>query len=159
MHSGPESGARLLEGRAIAGLSPEAAASLARQGVVTYSVTTVQPQAPQRRDGNGKEARRQARARVRLRSAKVIDANNVFLCEALVQDRSPGGMRLLLARNVGLPKRFGVYDDLSGDVATAALAWRRGQTLGVRIQRDGPPSPMTPAQMAALAGHYYAMRD
>ena len=37
----PECGARLLEGRRAAGLSPERGGSLARQGVVTYSVTTV----------------------------------------------------------------------------------------------------------------------
>lgn len=153
------SGARFLEGRALAGLSPEAAASLARQGVVTYSVTTAEPPAPLSRDGKGKEARAQARARVRLRSAKVIDANNVFLCEALVQDRSADGMRLLIARNIGLPKRFGVYDDLSGEVATTTLVWRRGQTLGLRIQRHGPPSPMTPARKTALSGRYYGMRD
>ena len=159
MPSDHGSGGRCLEGRALAGLSPEAAASLARQGVVTYSVATAEAPATLRGDGKGKEARAQARARVRLRSAKVIDINNVFLCEALVQDRSADGMRLLLARNVGLPKRFGVYDDLSGEVVTTTLAWRRGQTLGLRVQRHGAPSPMTPAQKAALSGRYYGMRD
>ncbi len=43
-----------------------------------------------------------------------------------MQDRSAGGMRLVLARNVGLPKRFGVHDDLSGEIVTvsAGLAAR-----------------------------------
>jgi hypothetical protein len=136
-----------LEGRRISGLSREAAQSLARQGVVAYSVVVEER----------REARAQTRARTRLRSAKVIDANNAFLCEALVHDRSPDGMRLLLARNVGLPSRFGVFDDENGELVTATLAWRRGHTIGLRIARRGPPTPMTPAQKRALGGRYYGM--
>ena len=44
-------------------------------------------------------------------------------------------MRLLLSRNIGLPARVGVYDDESEEMVTASLAWRRGQTVGVRIQQ------------------------
>jgi len=143
-----------LEGRRISGLSREAAESLARQGIATYSVDLDERPAPR-----AKEARAQARARTRLRSAKVIDANNAFLCEALVHDRSPDGMRLLLARNVGLPPRFGVFEDENGELVTATLAWRRGHTIGLRIARRGPPAPMTPAQKRALGGGYYAMPD
>ena len=94
-----------------------------------------------------------------MRSAKLIDGANAFLCEAMIQDRSVGGMRLLLSRNIGLPARIGVHDDESEEIVTASLAWRRGQTVGVRIQQAGPPAPMKPAQLVALRGHYYGIPD
>jgi hypothetical protein len=68
-------------------------------------------------------------------------------------------MRLLLARNVGLPARFGVHDDLNGDLFTVAQAWRRGLVIGVRILSRGPPRSIRPVERAALAGHYYGVRD
>jgi len=144
--------APLLEARRLNTLSAEAARSLANKGFVAYAVI--------HEDGARKDdARRERRARTRLRSAKVIDGKNAFLCEAIVHDRSSEGMRLILARNVGLPARFGVYEDESGDMITAALAWRRGQTIGLSITRPGPPAPMTLAQSKALGGRYYNVRD
>ena len=139
-------------------MSPEAAAALAREGLVTYSVV-IEPPVKERCEGKKREARAQARARTRLRSAKVLDANNAFLCEALMHDRSENGMRLLLSRNIGLPLRFGIYDDDTGDIVTASLVWRRAQTVGIRVVRNAPPAPLKPTQKAALAGRYYGMRD
>ncbi len=149
----------ILEGRKLNGLSRQAADSLARPGVVTYSVAFGETAARRSRDERGPDARTQTRARTRFRSAKVLDANNAFLCEALVHDRSADGMRLMLARNVGLPVRFGVYDDETGDVVTATLAWGRGATLGLRIQRHGPPSAMKPSERQALGSPFYGVRD
>jgi hypothetical protein len=133
------------------GLSREAAAALARRGQVAYRVIETA--------GAGVEHRRDARRRTRLRSAKVLDAANGFVCEAIIHYRSPSGLRLLLARNVGLPARFGVYDDETGEVVTATAAWRRGQTLGVRVLREAPILPLRPSQKLALSGRYYAVRD
>ncbi len=130
-------------------LSREAASALALRGQVAYRVIAT----------TGGEHRRDARRRTRLRSAKVLDAANGFLCEAVIHDRSSSGLRLLLARNVGLPPRFGVYDDETGEVVTVTAAWRRGQTLGARVVREGPITPLKPSQKLALGGRYYAMRD
>lgn len=140
----------LLEARLAKDLNPRATAGLAEQGFVTYS------EAPR---ASGGDLRSLARTRTRLRSAKLIDADNAFLCEALVQDLSSGGMRLRLARNIGLPPRFGVHDDISGALYTVSQAWRRGLSVGVRIHASGPPSPMKRSDLTALAGRYYAVRN
>ena len=105
------------------------------------------------------EPRADMRRRTRLRAAKIIDGANVFLCEAMIQDRSSRGLRLLLARDVCLPGRFGVHDDLTGEVVTVTTVWRRARTLGVRIQQWGPASALKPSQRSALSGKYYGVRD
>ena len=140
------------------GLSREAALSLARSGQIAYRVldgSSPAPAAP----GRGSELRLDARRRTRLRSAKVLDAANAFVCEAIIQDRSVAGLRLLLARNVGLPGRFGVHDDETGEVLTVTAAWRRGQSLGVRVLQRGPTAPLKPSERLALGGRYYGIRD
>lgn len=132
------------------GLSREATLSLAQRGLATYRILPAsEPGADQRVD---------ARRRTRLRSAKVLDAANAFLCEAIIQDRSAAGLRLLLARNVGLPAHFGVHDDETGDIVTGIAAWRRGHTVGVRVLRKGPPTPLKRHDRLALGGRYYAVR-
>jgi hypothetical protein len=123
--------------------------NVARRGEVGYRV--IEPR--------GLEARRGERLRTRLRSAKILDAANGFVCEALMLDRSAGGMRLLLARNIGLPARFAVHDDLSGEIVTVAMAWRRERTLGARILTPGPIAPIKRSDRLALRGRYYAVRD
>ena len=107
--------------------------------------------------GHGTELRVHARRRTRLRSAKVLDASNAFMCDAVIQDRSAARLRLLLARNVGLPSRFGVHDDETGEVMTVAAAWRRGRTLGVRVLQREPAAPLKLSQRLALSGRYYGI--
>jgi hypothetical protein len=140
----------LLQARKLNDLTPRASAALAAQGIVAYSEANPR---------QAEDSRTRERRRTRLRSAKLIDAENAFLCEALVQDLSSGGMRLRLARNIGLPKRFGVYDDVSGALYTVSQAWRREMIVGVRIHASGPPSPMKHSDRAALGGRYYGVRD
>ncbi len=138
---------KLIDARFSRGLSAEAAAELVRQGHALYDETS---------RGDGRSAHR---LRTRLRSAKIIDSANAFLCEAMLQDMSAGGMRLLLHRNIGLPPRFGVHDDGSEEILTVSLAWRRGQTVGVRIHSRNAPRPIKPVARAALSGRYYGIRD
>lgn len=126
-------------------LSPEAARSLADRGQVAYREIQSEPRLSPRR-------------RTRLRSAKILDAQNSYLCDALIQDRSSEGMRLLLGRNVGLPARFALYEDESGDIFTVRTAWRRGQAVGVRVVQSGPPTPLTRSQNAVLKGRYYGVK-
>ena len=138
---------KLIDARFSRGLSAEAAAELVRQGHALYDETS---------RGDGRSAHR---LRTRLRSAKILDSENAFLCDAVLQDMSAGGMRLVLHRNIGLPPRFGVHDDGSGEIFTVSLAWRRGQTLGVRIHSRNAPRPIKPVARAALSGKYYGIRD
>jgi hypothetical protein len=103
------------------------------------------------------EARGAARRRTHLQSAKLVDGAGAFLCEATILDVSAAGLRLLLARDCGLPSRFGVHLDLTGDLLTAAPAWRRGRLIGLRILAHGAPSPLKPSDRVALKGRYYAV--
>ena len=104
------------------------------------------------------EARGAARRRTHLQSAKILDAAGGFVCDATIQDASAMGLRLVLARDCGLPSRFGVHLDLTGEALTATVAWRRERVVGARVIAHQPPAPLKPSQRAALAGRYYALR-
>jgi hypothetical protein len=103
------------------------------------------------------EARGAARQLARLQSAKILDGSGAFLCEATIKDHSAAGMRLLLARNCGLPARFGVHLDLTGEILTVTQAWRRDRLVGIRILSLGPPAPLKTSERTALGGRYYAV--
>ena len=104
------------------------------------------------------EARGGPRRRTHLQSAKILDAAGGFVCDATIQDASAMGLRLVLARDCGLPSRFGVHLDLTGEALTATVAWRRDRVVGARVIAHQPPAPLKPSQRAALAGRYYALR-
>ncbi len=137
---------------------------LARRGQVAYAVFDPVRETPRavretpRPKTNGRELRLAGRRRTRLRSAKILDAANAFVCDCLIYDRSATGLRLTLARDVGLPPQFQVHDDETGVVESVAAAWRRGATLGVRFCGYGA-STLKPSERAALRGRYYAVRD
>jgi hypothetical protein len=132
------------------------ARALARRGRVAYCVIEAarEPQRP----ASGREARAAGRRRTRLRSGKVLDAANSFICECVIYDRSATGLRLLLGRDVGLSAQFRVHDDETGAVESVTTVWRRGGTLGARFAGYGAAA-LKSSDRAALGGRYYAMRD
>jgi hypothetical protein len=133
------------------------ARALARRGQVAYAVFEPARETP-RPTKRGRELRLAGRRRTRLRSAKILDAANAFVCDCLIYDRSATGLRLTLAQEIGLPPQFQVHDDETGVVESVATVWRRGATLGVRFNGYGA-STLKPAERAALRGRYYAVRD
>jgi hypothetical protein len=138
------------------------ARALARHGQVAYVVLdslreTPRPETP-RPNAAGRELRLARRRRTRMRSAKILDAANAFVCDCLIYDRSATGLRLTLAREVGLPPQFQIHDDETGAVEPVAAVWRRGATLGVRFCGYGAAT-LKPSERAALRGRYYAVRD
>ncbi len=133
------------------------ARALAQRGRVAYWVVEAAREPP-RPTASGREARKAGRRRTRLRSGKVLDAANGFLCECVIYDRSATGLRLLLGRDVGLPAQFRVHDDETGAVESFAIVWRRGATLGARFAGYGAAA-LKSSERAALGGRYYAMRD
>jgi hypothetical protein len=103
------------------------------------------------------EARAAKRRRIHLQSAKILDGAGAFLCEATIVDVSARGMRLLLAKNCGLPPRFGVHVDTTGEVLTAAAAWRRDRLIGARVVARAAPAPLRRIDRVALKGRYYGV--
>jgi hypothetical protein len=127
--------------------------ALARQGRVAYRVL---PAVSAARSGERRASRRR---RSRLRSAKLLDSNNRFLCECLVHDYSTAGLRLTLMKNIGLPSRCVVFDDETGDAKAVAVVWRRGSLVGMRYRWNDRPAQLSSVARAALRGRYYAMAD
>jgi len=140
------------------------ARALARRGQVAYVVFDPVRETPRavrekpRPKTTGRELRLTGRRRTRLRSAKILDAANAFVCDCLIYDRSATGLRLTLARDVRLPPQFQVHDDETGAVELVATVWRRDATLGVRFCGYGA-STLKASERAALSGRYYAVRD
>ena len=127
--------------------------ALARDGRVAYRVLPT----PQHRQSADKRASH--RRRSRLRSAKLLDANNRFLCECLVHDRSSMGLRLKLLKNIGLPSRCVFFDDESGELRAVAIVWRRNAAVGMRYRPGESLKPLPSSARAALKGRYYAIAD
>jgi hypothetical protein len=103
------------------------------------------------------DQRAQARTRTRLRSAKLLGAGYRFLCEGRICDRSREGLRLALARDVTLPAQLAVHIDETSEVLEAKVVWRRGSTIGVRLQDALPADAMSASQRYALKERYYAI--
>lgn len=134
------------------------ARALAQRGLVAYFVVE-----PARDEKPGNASRRDHRAagrkRTRLRSAKILNSANKFVCECLIHDRSASGLRLTLAQNLGLPARFRVHDDELGEVDVVETVWRRGAVLGVRYSQAFGLVSVKPSDRAALRGQFYAIPD
>lgn len=126
--------------------------------LVTYVEAPGADAAPARAAATA-EGRHNPRKRVRFRSAKVLDANHRFLCDARIQDLSQRGMRLALASNIGLPARFFVFEDETGELRSVEAAWRRGQVLGIRCFDASPPRPLKASDRFALGHRYYGVPD
>ncbi len=136
----------------------ETARALAQRGQVAYSVVESGRDAKSADEGR-RDHRAAGRQRTRLRSAKILDSANKFVCECLIHDRSASGLRLTLARNLGLPVHFRVHDDETGKVDAVVTVWRRGAALGVRYSRALGPVSIKPSAKSALRGRYYAVPD
>jgi hypothetical protein len=132
--------------------------SLARQSLVSYEVVETPAEAAPA-SGRGVERRADARRRLRLRSGKLLDSQNKFICECLVRDESPQGLCLKLAKNLGLPVRYRFYNDETGTLSVVATIWRRGEQLGVRYCATAKPVSSRESDRSALRGRYYAIPD
>lgn len=151
-------GVRLAYWRAPSALKRLAAKSLARQNLVLYEV--LEPRADETpASGGAADRRSSARRRLRLRSAKLLDSQNKFICECLVHDESPHGLCLKLMKNIGLPNRFRLYNDESGSLRAVATIWRRSAMLGVRYCSTLKPVAIRESDRSALRGRYYAIPD
>jgi hypothetical protein len=139
---------------------PEAALKvgrkLAARGEIAYWVVSPEGHPPEAKRA---DQRQHSRERTRLRSAKVLDGAYRFLCESRICDRSPDGLRLALARDVALPLEFAVHIDETSEVREATIVWRRGSTIGVRLQSSARTSALRPCDRYALKERYYAIPD
>jgi hypothetical protein len=151
-------GIRLRQWPTPRGLRRLVSQSLAQRSLVSYEILEPPPGDPP----SGRkpvEKRSSARRRVRLSSAKLLDAQNKFICECLVRDLSTQGLCLKLMKNIGLPARCHLYDDETGALNVITTIWRRGSLLGVRYCPTSKPVAIRESDRAALRGRYYAVLD
>ncbi len=136
---------------------PDAARRLARElaerGEIAYCVVSSETDGGQ---GERRDQRSGRRQPARLRSAKLLDGAYRFLCEGRICDRSRGGLRLALARDIGLPPRLAVHIDETGEVREARIIWRRGPTIGIRLG-EAAADALRPSERYALSERYYAV--
>ena len=149
----------LLEGVRIRGaVSPrQSKLLLASAGKVAYRV--VEPQQRNSRPNTLNEKRTGARRRSHLRSAKILDEANEFVCECQIVDRSASGCRLKLARNVGVAKSFRLFDDETSEIFIFSLVWRRDCVIGARRCGRVDSKFIKEATRVALKSKFYAIRD
>jgi hypothetical protein len=127
---------------------------LARRGEVAYWAIGAEGSA---RKSMAHDQRCGRREPARLRSAKLLDAGYRFVCEGRICDRSRDGLRLALARDVGLPPRLAVHIDETGEVRDARIVWRRGATIGVRLHEAAAADALKASDRYALRRRYYAV--
>jgi hypothetical protein len=127
---------------------------LAQRGEVAYWAVSPEKNA---HEGRRVDQRAGPRQPTRLRSAKLLDAAYRFVCEGRICDRSLGGLRLALARDIGLPPGLAVHIDETGEVRSAKVIWRRGPTIGVRLHETAPADALRPSDRYALRERYYAI--
>jgi hypothetical protein len=127
---------------------------LASRGEIAYCVVS---DADLLTADKGADLRTQLRERTRLRSAKLLDGGCRFLSEGRICDWSSDGLRMALARDVSLPRKLAVHIDETSEVREARVIWRRGSTIGIRLQGALPEDAMTASRRFALREHYYAI--
>ncbi len=77
--------------------------------------------------------RRHRRLRV-LKGAQLQFRNKLVSIDCMMRDLSVGGARLRLNGPTGLPDRFDLKVNGTGDHFPARLVWRRGNDVGVAFE-------------------------
>lgn len=105
------------------------------------------------------EKRGTPRQRTRLRGGKIADANNQFLSECVIIDRSPQGIRLRPVRPVTLPPSFRLYDDLDRKVVDVHQIWASNGEIGVVLRDTWESVQAANHPSASLGAKFYAVND
>ena len=87
----------------------------------------------------GEEHRTSVRRRT-LKEGKVILSDSTVM-DCRIRDLSEGGARLEFGGLTNLPKEFRLLIVSSNTVVPAAIAWQRGQNVGVFFTGPEQPAP------------------
>ena len=78
--------------------------------------------------------RKHPRIRV-LKGARLHFKNKLSSIDCMIRDISAGGARLRLNGPVGLPQRFDLMMNCTGDKFPARLVWNKGSEAGICFER------------------------
>lgn len=89
-----------------------------------------------------KNNRRAPRNRAYIGAHVIVDKTSTFTC--IIKSRSDTGYGLKLGSTQGVPDRFWLLDDKSGERHFCRVAWRKKDMLGVEIVQPRSDDPALP---------------
>jgi len=102
------------------------------------------------------ERRLEMRGPTRLWSGKILDSKDHLLTECSFQNKTSLGVRLILARDVIVPKRIQLYDDRLCRLFWIEVVWRSRREIGCKLLRT--PCRKDPLLLSRLKHRFYAVR-
>lgn len=85
-----------------------------------------------------RDKRSEPRFRTHLRSGRIYDLQQRFICDCVIRDRSHNGARLLLPKNVKMPHNFICFlDEELNEFLRAEVRWRQDREIGILKLRLG----------------------
>ena len=93
------------------------------------------------------DKRRAPRKRI-LKGATIAFNDRSSTMSCVVRDISDTGARLRLTKGQVVPSRFELFIDIDGIEVPCAVAWRRGDEVGVVF--EAPPTRVTPRRMQVV---------
>ncbi len=96
-----------------------------------------------------RDLRSEPRFRTHLRSGRIFDLQQRFICDCVIRDRSSNGARLLLPKNVTTPNLIVFLDEELKEFIRAEVRWRQDREIGIQKFRLGDERYTRPARAAA----------
>jgi hypothetical protein len=98
-----------------------------------------------------RDLRSEPRFRTHLRSGRIYDLQQRFICDCVIRDRSSHGARLLLPKNVTPPNMICFLDEELKEFLRAEVRWRQDREIGIFKLRLGDERWTRPARAAAAS--------
>ncbi len=76
-----------------------------------------------------------------LKAAKIITMDNTSVVDCTVRNMSDSGAQLVIEKSVKMPEEFQFFLANGDTVRDAALAWHRGDRVGVKFTGESRPAP------------------
>lgn len=76
-----------------------------------------------------------------LKAAKIITMDNTSVIDCMVRNMSETGAQLVIEKSVRMPDEFQFFLANGDTVRDAALAWHRGDRVGVKFKGESRPAP------------------
>lgn len=79
------------------------------------------------------EERRNILRKRALKSAKIVFGDYRYTYDCVIRDVGGGGMRVRCDHMDEVPEDFYLFDQFNGTIQQAAVVWRKGREMGLRL--------------------------
>jgi hypothetical protein len=76
-----------------------------------------------------------------LKAAKIITTDNTSVIDCTVRNMSETGAQVIIEKSVKMPEEFQFFLANGDTVRDAALAWHRGDRVGLKFKGESRPAP------------------